>query len=291
MIEGRPSQTAWRVALRRAAHQVTDTPIVFDDPLALRIVGAADDSQAFRSDAEQTRLARALRAFMAARSRIAEEELAAAVRRGVRQYVVLGAGLDTFAYRNPFGSELRVFEADFPATQVWKRMRLRDAGIDEPDWLRFVSVDFATQSAFDALEDAGLDRNAPVWFSWLGVSMYLEPQAVWSTLSSIAALAPGSGVVFDYSIDPETLTPPFRMVYDEMARRVAAAGEPWVSSFSPERLRDGLHAAGFTSVRDRGGDDINTALFADRSDGLRVGGMARLMTAWTGAAAAIPHAG
>lgn len=281
MIEGRPSLTAWRVALRRAAHQVLDVPIVFDDPLALAIAGVTDGGDAFREDSdEQTRLTRALRAFMAARSRIAEDELAAAVNRGLCQYVVLGAGLDTFAYRNPFGHHLRVFEVDFPATQSWKRTRLHDVGIAEPGWLRFVSADFAKESAFVSLAHAGLDPKLPVWFSWLGVSMYLEPSAVWYTLTSIASYARGSGVVFDYSIDPETMTPLARRIYDEMARRVAAAGEPWVSSFSPAALADNLRAAGFTTVRDRSGDEINAELFADRADGLRVGGMARLMTAW-----------
>jgi methyltransferase (TIGR00027 family) len=262
---------------------VLDAPVVFDDPLALAIAGIADGGQSFRDNPdEQNRLSRTLRAFMAARSRVAEDELAAAVRRGVRQYVVLGAGLDTFAYRNPFGGELRVFEVDFPATQAWKRTQLREAGIAEPPWLQFVSVDFAKESAFTVLETAGLDAKSPAWFAWLGVSMYLEPPAVWSTLASIARYGTGSGVVFDYSIDPETMTPLARRVYDEMASRVAAAGEPWLSSFAPDALSEGLRARGFTSIRDLNGDDINAALFANRPDGLRVGSLARLMTAWTG---------
>ena len=152
MIEGRPSKTAYRVALRRAAHQLLDVPKVLDDPVALRIVGreAAAALAADPRHFETTPIAPYLRAFMAARSRCAEDELALAVKRGVAQYVVLGAGLDTFAYRNPF-STLRVFEVDFPATQAWKQTCLADAGIVVPDSLRFVPVDFASQTIDERL--------------------------------------------------------------------------------------------------------------------------------------------
>ncbi|MGE5190665.1 MAG: class I SAM-dependent methyltransferase [Gemmatimonadota bacterium] len=144
MKEGGPSATALRVAMRRAAHQVLDDPRVFDDPLALRIVGAEDVPEP-RPDpawAERSSPARGLRAFLAARCRYAEDELRVAVGRGTRQYVVLGAGLDTFACRNPYPADvLRVFEVDHPATQSWKRARLEDAGIAIPGTLTFAPVD------------------------------------------------------------------------------------------------------------------------------------------------------
>jgi methyltransferase (TIGR00027 family) len=281
MLNDAPSRTAWRVAIRRAAHQVLDHPRVFDDPLALPILGLGDNGrQLFLEDEkEQTRFARSMRAFMAVRSRVAEEELSAAVDRGVTQYVVLGAGLDTFACRSPFGDRLQVFELDHPATQAWKRDQLRSAGIREPAWLRFVPVDFEQQTAFDALVGAGLDLSRPAWFSWLGVTMYLESSTVWPVLRSIAALPAASGVVFDYAVPPEILGPRARAVFDDLAERVARAGEPWMTFFEPHALGTALLSAGFSSVRDRGRDEMNVAYFNDREDDLRVGGVVRLLTA------------
>src|SRR5215475_14796125 len=149
MKEGQPSATARRVAIRRAAHQLLDKPKVFDDPLALRIIGheSASALQNGSDQSESTRLGQYLRAFVAARSRYAEDELALAIERGVRQYVILGAGLDTFAYRNPYPERaLRVFEVDHPATQVWKRARLKEVGVPLPVDLRFAPVDFEGQT-------------------------------------------------------------------------------------------------------------------------------------------------
>src|ERR1700684_280435 len=141
MQEGKFSRTAQRVAIRRAAHQLLDQPRVLDDPLALRIIGS-EAAEALRSDPKEDHaFSRAFRAFMAARSRYAEDELARAVARGVTQYVVLGAGLDTFAYRNPHAG-LHVFEVDHPATQVWKRERVPAAGIAIPPSFTLFSIDF-----------------------------------------------------------------------------------------------------------------------------------------------------
>jgi methyltransferase (TIGR00027 family) len=139
MNEGRPSRTAQRVAVRRAAHQLLDRPVVFEDPWALRIIGP--DASAATAAKADYQVSSSFRAFMAVRSRYAEDELAEAVARGVRQYVVLGAGLDTFAWRNPWET-VHVFEVDFPATQHWKRQRLANVGMSEPPWLTFASVDF-----------------------------------------------------------------------------------------------------------------------------------------------------
>src|ERR1035438_9797436 len=137
METGKASKTALGVAIRRAAHQLVDVPPVLDDPIAVRFVGAGNRGKMGRAS---HRVGRDLRAFVAARSRYAEDRLAEAVERGVRQYVVLGAGLDTFAYRNPYAG-LRVFEVDFPATQEWKRELLVEAEIDLPEGLRFAPVD------------------------------------------------------------------------------------------------------------------------------------------------------
>src|SRR5579859_7537091 len=156
MRDAQPSRTAQRVAMRRAAHQLLDEPRVFDDPLAVAIA----DSESEQSPDAQKPFSRALRAFIAVRSRYAEDQLDAAVKRGVRQYVVLGAGLDTFAYRNPFESAgLHVFEVDHPATQEWKRMRLNESCITVPREVTFVAVEFESQSLDDRLELAGFRRN------------------------------------------------------------------------------------------------------------------------------------
>ena len=162
MREGEGSRTAERVAIRRAAHQLLERPLIFDDPLAIRIIDpfAAERLRADPAAFDPSPASPFLRAFFAVRSRFAEDELHAAVARGVRQYVVLGAGYDTFAYRNPY-FDLRVFEVDHPATQRSKRQRLAAAGIAVPGTATYVPVDFATVSAAEALDDAGFDRSAP----------------------------------------------------------------------------------------------------------------------------------
>src|ERR1700729_1990211 len=204
MQEGKFSKTAHRVAIRRAAHQLLDQPKVLDDPLALRIIGTETAQELRSNPKEHHAFSRAFRAFMAARSRYAEDELARAVAQGVTQYVILGAGLDTFAYRNPHPG-LRVFEIDHPATQAWKRGQLQAAGIPIPPSLTFVPIDFEKQTLADGLARSGLNANAPAFFSWLGVTPYLTREACMTTLSVIAKMSAGSGVVFDFAIDPALL--------------------------------------------------------------------------------------
>src|SRR6266700_3785502 len=161
---GRASKTALRVAIRRAAHQLADPPPVLDDPIAVRLIGPGYTRDLDRA---MEKVARDFRAFMAARSRYVEDGLAEAVAEGVTQYVVLGAGLDTFAYRNPLPS-LRVFEVDFPATQAWKRELLARAGIAIPESLTFVALDFEHQALADGLTGAGFKEYMVAYFGWLG---------------------------------------------------------------------------------------------------------------------------
>jgi methyltransferase (TIGR00027 family) len=232
MQEGRFSRTARRVAIRRAAHQLLDHPKVLDDPLALRIIGSEAEA-ALRSDPKENHsFSRAFRAFMAARSRYAEDELARAVALGVRQYAVLGAGLDTFAYRNPH-LDLRVFELDHPATQSWKREQLQAAGITIPPSLTFVPIDFEQQTLSDSLEQSGFNASAAAFVSWLGVTPYLTREACMTTLSFIAKLPAGSGVVFDFAVDPALLNPGQRQSLDALSTRVARYGEPFQLFFDP----------------------------------------------------------
>jgi len=283
MKQNRPSATAQRVAMRRAAHQLMDNPKIFDDPLALRIIGK-ESASALQADAHQfetTPLSSYLRAFVAARSRFAEDELSLGVRRGVRQYVILGAGLDTFAFRNPFPEGvLHVFEVDHPATQTWKRARLDEVDIRLPDDLTFAPVDFETQTLMEGLRDAGYDPGRCTFFSWLGVTEYLTTEAVMSTLRFIASAPAGSGVVFDYMISPSLLKPAQRLRLDALALRVASAGEPWKAFFDPGLLTRDLRAMGFRYAEDKGPEEINARYFKNRKDELRVGSLSHLMNAW-----------
>jgi methyltransferase (TIGR00027 family) len=260
--------------MRRAAHQLIDEPKVFDDPLAGAIAGEAEDG-----DSAQHPFSRALRAFLAVRSRYAEDQLARAVERGVKQYVVLGAGLDTFAYRNPYPG-VRVFEVDHPATQEWKRARLEEAHISIPDEVTFAPVDFERESLAEGLMRAGFDTQRPAFFSWLGVTPYLTRGAFDATVRFIAGMAPGSGVVFDYAIERRLLSKMQRTALDAMTARVARAGEPFQLFFDPAALQADLANMGFGEIEDLGKDAINTRYFAGRADGLAVGGGGRLLCAW-----------
>ena len=278
METGRVSITALRVAQRRAIHQVLDQPCVLTDPVAISLLGPEFCYDAVR---EMHPFSRAFRAFMAARSRYAEDRLAASVAQGITQYVILGAGLDTFAYRNPF-PQLRVFEVDFPATQEWKRSLLATAGIVSPANLTFVPLDFEHMTLATGLAAAGFDSNRPAFFGWLGVVPYLTLAAFRATLETIAALPAGSAVSFDYGVSPHALSVLHRISFRALARRVAKAGEPFQLLFTPEELDAELVRAGFSRWEQLGGAELNDLYFAHRSDGLKLPtpGLGRLATAW-----------
>jgi methyltransferase (TIGR00027 family) len=280
MQEGQASRTADRVAERRAAHQVRDHPLVLDDPIALRIIRpeVAHELRTNPPVREATRLGPYLRAFFVMRSRFSEDALAAAVANGVRQYVVLGAGFDTFAYRNPF-SELRVFEVDHPATQTIKRQRLAHSEIAIPPSLTFVPIDFTTTKLDDALRGADFDETKPAFFSWLGVVPYLERPAIDATFRYIASLPKRTALAFDYAVPPESLGWTSRLVFNQIAKRVAAVGEPWKTFFDPPTLLADLRRLGFTSAEDFGAEALNARYFASRTDKLRIGGMGHMAMA------------
>jgi len=278
MQTGRASRTAFRVAQRRAIHQILDRPPVLNDPIAIPLLGSE-----FTCDAEQesTRFARAFRAFMVARSRLAEDHLAEAVAQGLTQYVVLGAGLDTFAYRNPFAL-IRVFEVDFPATQKWKRSLLSAAQIPVPANLTFVPLDFEHMTLAEGLAAARFDFAQPAFFGWLGVVPYLSLPAFRSTIETIGQMPIGSGVCFDFAQPPETLQPEFLRAFQALAARVAAAGEPFRLFFTPAQLEEELRAAGFTRVEILTPGEINDRYFSNRSDrlGMPRAGVGMFATAW-----------
>ncbi|MFC5864479.1 class I SAM-dependent methyltransferase [Acidicapsa dinghuensis] len=275
---GRPSRTALGVANRRAVHQVLDQPPVLVDPIAVRILGSD-----FVLDEERQRhpFSRAFRAFMAARSRFAEDCLARAVEAGVRQYVLLGAGLDTFAYRNPF-PEVRVFEVDFPATQLWKRRKLDLAGIPEPDNVTYVALDFEHHTLAEGLAAEAFDVNSPAFFGWLGVVPYLTLKAFRTTLDYVAGLPEGSGIAFDYALTATELSPALRKAHEALAERVARAGEPFKLFFAGEQMENELKTAGFQKIEQVDSIDLNERYFANRADGLTLPqeSLGRLVAAW-----------
>jgi len=276
MIEAQASRTALRVALRRAAHQVHDAqPLVFDDPLAVKILGPEFAEEIRRTPAAEKRpFSAALRAFMVCRARLAEDVLAESVREnGVRQYVVLGAGLDTFAYRNKFAG-VKVFEVDHPATQAWKRERLKAAGIRVPETMQFVAVNFETMSLRQELLRAGFDFDVPAAVAWLGVVPYLTAEGFAATMRVLERMAPGSSVVFDYSQPREVLPAVEQMMLDSIAARVAQAGEPFQLFFTPQQLGEEMERYGWRVVEDLDGRSLNALYLAGRTDGLTLRGSA-----------------
>jgi len=269
---GLPSRTAQAAAIHRAAHQLVDKPPVFEDPLALRILGAEDEA-ALRAGLPAAAAAGSdfMRTFVAVRSRFAEEALEAAYRAGVRQYVVLGAGLDTFAYRCPLEG-LRVYEVDHPATQVWKRERLMGCGIAVPERVVYVPLDFEQETLREGLARAAFEGARPAFYAWLGVTPYLTPEAVLATLAAVARdFAPGSEIAFDFAAPPCD-HPRARAARRALAARVEALGEPLLSAFSPPVLAAELRAMGYTRVDVFGPAALEARYLAGRTDGLRLRG-------------------
>jgi methyltransferase (TIGR00027 family) len=262
-----PSRTALVTAYARAYHQIADRPRILTDPLAARLLGVtvdeltelgrpAEDRPGSGVGSGLLRLGvsdRPRRLFFAARARFAEDRVAAAVAAGVRQVVILGAGLDTFAYRNPHPG-LRVFEVDHPATQAWKHERLTASGIDQPERLTFVPVDFETDTLATRLEAAGFRRTDPAVFVWLGVVFYLTQDAARTTLEYIARQSEPVEVIFDY-LQPGD-TDEDRAQLQARANRATAVGEPWFSYFTPDDIAAQLRALGFTDVEDRSATDL-----------------------------------
>lgn len=248
MRAGQPSRTALGAAAYRAVHQILEDGVIFHDPYALQILD--DETRAGLDEMAADASRRPMRLFIAARSRFSEGALAACVARGVRQLVVLGAGLDTFSLRNPHAG-VRVFEVDYPATQEWKRERLEQAGFAMPDTLTFAPVDFERQSLADGLAAAGFQADRPAFFQWLGVIPYLTREAIAQTLDFIARV-PESEVVFDYGEPFENYAEERRAGVMAVAESAAARGEPWLSQFDPAEISDMLRAAGFGVIEDLG---------------------------------------
>ena len=284
MEEGKPSTTAIGAAMVRAAHLLWDAPPkIFEDTLSLQLSGceseAALRAQFDRLDAQlaprvgpdfSKSLRRHFGPSIVARSRYLEDELEQAVKRGVSQYVILGAGLDSFAYRRKdLAKIVRVFEVDHPATQAWKRDRLHDLAIELPPNLSLVPVDFEKQSLINGLRQSGYQTDAPGLFSWLGVITYLTADAIFDTLRTVAALAPGTEIIFEYGVPREMCDEEGQKHFDLMMAATADDGEPWRSFFEPDKLAEKVRELGFAEVSDFGPDDMQARYFAGRTDGLR----------------------
>jgi methyltransferase (TIGR00027 family) len=278
MQTGVASKTALRVAIRRAAHQVIDRPRVLEDPIARRLIG-----REYERDMERAMhyVARDFRLYMSVRSRYAEDRLAQQVANGVAQYVILGAGLDTFAYRNPY-PRLRVFEVDFPATQEWKHELLAAAGIEIPGNLTFIPLDLEHKSLAESLDEARFNAAEPAFFGWLGVVPYLTLEAFRATLATIGKMPAGTAISFDYAFPPETLSAQRRRVFEMLSKRVAAAGEPLQLFFTPQELEREVRAAGFSRIEQFDTNCMNETYFKGRADGLKLSPVrvGMLATAW-----------
>jgi methyltransferase (TIGR00027 family) len=253
----------------RAAHQLLDgePKVLVDEPI-VRLLGPEGLARLHaHPDELQTPSARRLRAHVLLRSRFAEDRLAEAVERGVRQYVLLGAGLDTFALRQPaWASAITIVEIDQPATQTAKRARLADLGVTVPRNVVFAPVDFETTTLGQALPAAGVDVTKPVFFSWLGVTMYLTEDAVDGVLGDVASLPHGTEIVLTFATPPDP-------AHDEpagevFAQRAAEVGEPWITFFSPDALEARLRSVGFTAITFLTPEVARERYFRDRADGL-----------------------
>jgi methyltransferase (TIGR00027 family) len=227
---------------------------IFHDPLAVRILG--DEGNAIIERARNDPGSRRLRLFIAARSRYAEDALQGALASGVRQLVLLGAGLDTFAYRSELPGNLRIYEVDHPSTQEWKRARLSAAGIAVPDCVVFAPIDFERQSLAERLAASGFDPAQRGFFTWLGVVPYLTADAALATLGFIASLSGRAHVVFDYANPRQAMSDAARAVHDALAARVSSVGEMFRTCWDTERLHARLRDLGYRQLEDLGPVEI-----------------------------------
>jgi methyltransferase (TIGR00027 family) len=260
--------------MHRAAHQLFDRPLVFEDALALTVLGREAEAELRHGQDWHGHAAPGLRAFIVARSRLTEDLLAEAAGRGTGQYVVLGAGLDTYGYRQSQGRPpLSIFEVDHPATQAWKRARLKEAGLAIPANVFHAPVDFEREPLDAGLRRANFDFDEPAFVAWLGVTPYLSRDAVIATMRFVASrLAKGSEIVFDYAEPVDDSDSSLRARFDALSARVAKSGEPFRTFFDPETLAREVKRFEFSEMQDWDASALNARYFAGRGDGLRIPG-------------------
>jgi methyltransferase (TIGR00027 family) len=265
-----PDSTAARVAMWRALHVEADAPPhVLDDTIGLTLLAPGDDWRA-RGDMNP-QFTRPFRASIVARARFIEDLVAREVERGVAQYVILGAGLDSFAQRRPeIASRMTVFEVDPPGPQAWKHRRLIELGYGVPDWLRFVPVDFEAGESWRAkLVQHGFDATKPAIVVSTGVSMYLTKEANAATLREVAAFAPGSIFAMTFLLPIELADPDVRPGLEMAEKGARASGTPFISFFRPDEIRALALDAGFREAQHVSAADLTQRYFANRPDGLR----------------------
>ena len=265
-----PDSTAARVALWRALHVEADPPPhVLEDEIGLKLL-APDEDWRRRGDMDP-QFTRPFRASIVARARFIEDLVVEQAGRGLSQYVILGAGLDSFAQRRPeIASRLKVFEVDQPVPQAWKRQRLIELGFGVPDWLRFVPVDFEAGGSWrEGLVTAGFDDSKPAIVVSTGVSMYLTKEANAATLREVAALAPGSTLAMTFLLPLELADPEVRPGLEMAEKGARASGTPFISFFTPPEIQSLAREAGFKDARHVSAADLTRRYFAGRTDGLR----------------------
>lgn len=283
ILERQASLTAVTAARWRAAHLLLDDdPKIFRDDLALRFSGA-DSEASFRENLDATiaevaakagpdaaqRSFRAARSSMLARSRYTEDALTLAIARGVKRYVILGAGLDSFAWRRrDLATHVEVFEIDHPASQELKRQRLRELDLDQPLNLTFLPIDFERQTLLGGLREGGYPLEKPAFISWLGVTQYLTTETVLDTLKQVATMAAGTEISFTFIVPQALWVGNDYRMFPIATASAAASGEPWISFFEPAELTTRLRELGFAQVTHFSPDDANRLYFAGRSDGL-----------------------
>lgn len=265
-----PDSTAVRVALWRAMHvQVDSPPHVLEDEVGLQLAGPGDGWRA-RPDMDAAGTS-GFRAAIVARARFIEDLVAEQAGHDVSQYVVLGAGLDTFAQRRPeIAARLRVFEVDQPGPQAWKRQRLIELGYGIPDWLQLVPVDFeASESWWQQLVAAGFDPGQPAIVASTGVTMYLTKDATAATLRQLAGLAPGSTLAMTFLLPTQLLDDDDRSGLEASEKGARSSGTPFISFYTPQEILALAHDAGFKDAHHVPGSSLAERYFADRTDALR----------------------
>lgn len=280
MTDPHPSNTAFRAATLRAVHQLIDEePKILNDPIVLRLLDASTlDQIHLNPNKFRTPSMNVMRSHIVMRSRYTEDRLAEAVDNGVQQYLMLGAGLDTFPYRQPHWARvLRIFEVDHSASQRSKRERLTLAGIEVPSNVELIACDFETRSLRDCLRKSSFDFAKPAFLSWLGVTMYLSTDAIDAVFRFVNSLPRSSEIVFTFASPAPTPKEDCRE--PSIVAFAAAHGEPWRTRFEPNDLAHKLHGLGFSTVSFLSASEADTRYFRGRHDGLHAPRKVGIVTA------------
>jgi len=282
MAQRKPSRTMLGAAIFRAVHQVLDAdPKILDDPLAVGLVEGSGREEILAAPPDSLfRPPIWFRSIFVLRSRYTEDSLQEAVANGITQYVLLGAGMDTFAYRQPcWAAKLRIFEVDHPESQKVKREYLAKRGIAVPANVEFCPIDFERASLTEGFATSSLDHRALTFFSWLGVTQYLTKRAIDSALQFVLSMPKRSTIIIEFILPPDSWTPEETAFLQAVLKLAAEAGEPWLTYFTPDAISQHLIGLGFSRVSHLTPDDAAARYFMNRQDGLRSPDYVRLLQA------------